>query len=153
MGIYRLLDVLARHDPTISTTQITAGHKRIVICYPPYNYHMDPSDMVRCILFDNQTIHFWYCCFSSSSRYMLCNNHDRILVRIHEKTPCHYLQLDDNSLHNHSLLSPRFLSIVNSSNSMYFTLLFIHIINQSVIPTHFQVRLSQLLYQWTCYQW
>jgi hypothetical protein len=46
MGIYRLLDVLIRHDPTVTVNQITAGHKRIVICYPPYNYHMDPSDMV-----------------------------------------------------------------------------------------------------------
>jgi hypothetical protein len=47
MGIYRLLDVLTRQDPTITVNnQITSGHKRIVICYPPYNYHMDPSDMV-----------------------------------------------------------------------------------------------------------
>ena len=47
MGIYRLLDVLIRHDPTVQMNQMTGGHKRIVICYPPYNYHMDPSDMVR----------------------------------------------------------------------------------------------------------
>ncbi len=46
MGIYRLLDVLVRNDPTINIHQLTGGHKRIVICYPPYNYHMDPSDMV-----------------------------------------------------------------------------------------------------------
>ena len=47
MGIYRLLDVLLRNDPKISMSQFTGGHKRIVLCYPPYNYHMDPSDMVR----------------------------------------------------------------------------------------------------------
>jgi hypothetical protein len=46
MGIYRLLDVLIRHDPTVTVNPMTAGHKRIVICYPPYHYHMDPSDMV-----------------------------------------------------------------------------------------------------------
>jgi hypothetical protein len=46
MGIYRLLDVLIRQDPTVTDEPITSGHKRIVICYPPYNYHMDPSDMV-----------------------------------------------------------------------------------------------------------
>lgn len=51
MGIYRLLDVLVRHDPMVNINQITAGHKRIVICYPPYDYHMDPSDMVRTNLF------------------------------------------------------------------------------------------------------
>ena len=49
MGIYRLLDILIRHDPTAKDSQITGGHKRIVICYPPYNYHMDPSDMV-CVI-------------------------------------------------------------------------------------------------------
>ena len=58
MGIYRLLDVLARHDPMVNINQITAGHKRIVICYPPYNYHMDPSDMVRKILFTIPTNDF-----------------------------------------------------------------------------------------------
>ncbi|CAF4649518.1 unnamed protein product, partial [Rotaria sp. Silwood1] len=46
MGIYRLLDILVRNDPTIDINKITGGHKRIVICYPPYNYQMDPSDMV-----------------------------------------------------------------------------------------------------------
>lgn len=46
MGIYRLLDVLIRQDPTVAVNQIPGGHKRIVICYPPYNYNMDPSDMV-----------------------------------------------------------------------------------------------------------
>jgi len=46
MGIYRLLDILIRNDPSASNSQMTGGHKRIVICYPPYNYHMDPSDMV-----------------------------------------------------------------------------------------------------------
>ena len=51
MGIYRLLDVLIRNDPTVNTCQMTGGHKRIVICYPPYNYHMDPSDMVCELLF------------------------------------------------------------------------------------------------------
>jgi hypothetical protein len=50
MGIYRLLDVLIRHDPTVEVNQVTGGHKRIVICYPPYNYYMDPSDMVCEIL-------------------------------------------------------------------------------------------------------
>ncbi|UJR26310.1 hypothetical protein I4U23_007648 [Adineta vaga] len=46
MGIYRLLDVLLRNDPKTNTKQFIGGHKRIVICYPPYDYHMDPSDMV-----------------------------------------------------------------------------------------------------------
>ncbi|CAF3523617.1 unnamed protein product [Rotaria sordida] len=46
MGIYRLLDILIRNDPTVDVNKIPGGHKRIVICYPPYNYHMDPSDMV-----------------------------------------------------------------------------------------------------------
>ncbi|CAF0908028.1 unnamed protein product [Adineta steineri] len=46
MGIYRLLDVLLRNDPTANINRLTGGHKRIVLCYPPYNYHMDPSDMI-----------------------------------------------------------------------------------------------------------
>lgn len=54
LGIYRLLDVLLRNDPTHQPNQMMGGHKRIVICYPPYNYYMDPSDMVsslRSLLF------------------------------------------------------------------------------------------------------
>lgn len=55
MGIYRLLDVLVRDDPTNDGNKIPGGHKRIVICYPPHNYNMDPSDMVcrtydKCLL-------------------------------------------------------------------------------------------------------
>ena len=46
MGIYRLLDVLIQNDPRAKVTRMTGGHKRIVICYPPHNYHMDSSDMV-----------------------------------------------------------------------------------------------------------
>ncbi|CAF1295324.1 unnamed protein product, partial [Didymodactylos carnosus] len=53
MGIYTLMDVLLRKEPNMNSTnkkhqeQIHyTGHKRIVICYPPYNYHIDPSDMI-----------------------------------------------------------------------------------------------------------
>ncbi|CAM2707141.1 unnamed protein product [Rotaria socialis] len=53
MGIYRLLDVLVRNDPSNNPNKIPGGHKRIVICYPPHGYHMDPSDMVFCCFIDN----------------------------------------------------------------------------------------------------
>jgi hypothetical protein len=52
LGIYRLLDVLISQDPSKHAKPMTGGHKRIVICYPPYNYHMDPSDMVCSLIFE-----------------------------------------------------------------------------------------------------
>jgi hypothetical protein len=94
MGIYRLLDVLIRHDPTVTVNQITAGHKRIVICYPPYNYHMDPSDMVCEVLGLIEKIEVLFC------RFMLCSNHVRIIINIHEKTPHHYRKFDNHFMHN-----------------------------------------------------
>ena len=65
MGIYRLLDVLIRNDPTVQRNQMTGGHKRIVICYPPYNYHMDPSDMVRSFARRTTASHGGLCLFPS----------------------------------------------------------------------------------------
>jgi hypothetical protein len=60
MGIYRLLDLLLQNDPNLRSDRLFDDPKRIVIYYPPYNYHMDPSDMV-CVL---QTIFlyilFWF---------------------------------------------------------------------------------------------
>jgi hypothetical protein len=82
MGIYRLLDVLIRNDPTVQSNQLPGGHKRIVICYPPYNYHMDPSDMVR-KLFSFVMMILRIIIF----RFMLCNSHDRMMIDFHDKTP------------------------------------------------------------------
>ena len=47
MGVYRLLDVLLQNDPQSQNTKPIGGPKRIVIYYPPHNYHMHSSDMVR----------------------------------------------------------------------------------------------------------
>ncbi|CAF3689883.1 unnamed protein product [Adineta steineri] len=46
MGIYRLLDVLLKRDPNWKGNQSINDQKRIVIYYPPYDYHMDRTDMV-----------------------------------------------------------------------------------------------------------
>ncbi len=96
MGIYRLLDVLIRHDPTVNVNQITAGHKRIVICYPPYNYHMDPSDMVCEVSILIEKISCFFL-----NRFMLCSNHARIIINIPVKTLYHYRKFDNHLMHNH----------------------------------------------------
>ncbi|CAF3311570.1 unnamed protein product [Rotaria socialis] len=46
MGIYRLLDVLFQKDPSPKSDRPVDHNKRIVIYYPPYNYEIDPSDLV-----------------------------------------------------------------------------------------------------------
>lgn len=46
MGIYRLLDVLRQNDPDSHDNISNNSPKRIVIYYPPYNYHMHSSDLV-----------------------------------------------------------------------------------------------------------
>lgn len=47
MGIYRLLDLLIQQDPTSTKNSSIDDQKRIVIYYPPYNYQIHSSDMVR----------------------------------------------------------------------------------------------------------
>ncbi|CAM4840941.1 unnamed protein product [Rotaria magnacalcarata] len=46
MGIYRRLDVLFQKDPSPKSDRPVDYNKRIVIYYPPYNYEIDPSDLV-----------------------------------------------------------------------------------------------------------
>ncbi|CAF1241339.1 unnamed protein product [Rotaria sordida] len=46
MGIYRLLNLLLKHDPSSQDNKSVGGPKRIVIYYPPYDYQMHPLDMV-----------------------------------------------------------------------------------------------------------
>ena len=46
MGIYRLLDLLIEKDPYVKRNPSSDDQKRIVIYYPPYDYQIDPSDMV-----------------------------------------------------------------------------------------------------------
>ena len=47
LGIYRLLTVLLELDPSSNSVRLADEHKRIVLYYPPHNYQMDPSDLVR----------------------------------------------------------------------------------------------------------
>lgn len=47
LGIYRLLTVLLELDPSSNSTRLVDEHKRIVLYYPPHNYQMHPSDLVR----------------------------------------------------------------------------------------------------------
>jgi hypothetical protein len=74
MGIYRLLDVLLENDPNSKGTRSIDDQKRIVIYYPPYNYHMVSSDMV-CTL---EKYLYLYTSLLLCSRSMSCNI--RILI-------------------------------------------------------------------------
>jgi hypothetical protein len=62
MGIYRLLDVLLENDPNSKGNLLVDDQKRIVIYYPPNNYHMVSSDMV-CTLKTIRIYKFVYFCF------------------------------------------------------------------------------------------
>ena len=67
MGIYRLLDVLLQNDPTWKGDQSINEQKRIVIYFPPYNYEMDRSDMVRLSVHRVSEFIFYLFLFRSTS--------------------------------------------------------------------------------------